>query len=45
VRQQETRRRQIVTRLALLEAEIPGWPDDPDQLAAIARAARREISE
>jgi hypothetical protein len=36
--------RQIVQWLAWLSAELPAWPDDPDELATIARGAVAECA-
>ena len=34
--------RQITEWLTYLAVEVPGWPDDPDLIAVIARTAVRE---
>jgi len=36
--------RKIVAILAYLAAEVPCWPDDPDEIAAIVRAAVGEFA-
>jgi hypothetical protein len=38
-------KRQIIAWLTRLTVEVPCWPDDPDEIAAIARAAVREMAE
>jgi hypothetical protein len=35
--------RQIVTWLVYLACEVPCWPDDPHEIAAMARGAMAEI--